>query len=162
MQPRTVTLRVLTPDEWPVFREIRLEALRDAPAAFGSTLADWQGERDTERRWRQRLTDVPFNAVAYVDGILAGVVSATQPNADGTELISMWVAPTERGTGVADALVNAVVGFARKLRVATISLDVMESNERARAFYTRQEFIDRGRSDNGSEQRPERRMVRLV
>lgn len=36
-------LRVLTTGDWRLFRGLRLEALRDAPYAFNTKLADWQG-----------------------------------------------------------------------------------------------------------------------
>jgi ribosomal protein S18 acetylase RimI-like enzyme len=159
--PSAVTLRVLTIDEWPIFRELRLEALREAPYAFGSTLDDWQGDGDTEQRWRQRLTDVPFNAVAYLRDTPVGMASGTQPNADGEiELISMWVAPLARGQGVADALVDAVVRWAREQNIDNVSLAVRESNDRARAFYRRQGFVDQGRIDVAPGMPPERRMLK--
>lgn len=47
---------MLTPDDWPIWRELRLAALAEAPQAFGSRLADWQGEGDREERWRDRLS----------------------------------------------------------------------------------------------------------
>ena len=66
---------MLTTDEWRLFRELRLEALREAPYAFGSTLESWQGDGDTEERWRDRLNNVPFNVIAYLEGVPAGIVS---------------------------------------------------------------------------------------
>jgi ribosomal protein S18 acetylase RimI-like enzyme len=156
-----VSLRILTADDWLLFRDVRLEALREAAYAFGSTLDDWQREKDTEDRWRQRLTDVPFNVIAYFGGTPSGMVSATKPNADGAiELISMWVAPFARGKGVADLLVDAVIRWATAERITKVSLDVIEDNGRARAFYHRHGFIDQGRNEisNGT---PERRMLRV-
>lgn len=67
----------LTPNDWRQWRELRLAALAEAPAVFGSTLADWTGEGDTEDRWRARLSSVPFNAIVTCDGEPAGMVSAT-------------------------------------------------------------------------------------
>jgi ribosomal protein S18 acetylase RimI-like enzyme len=152
-------LRVLTSDEWSLFRDVRLEALREAPAAFRSVLGDWQGPGDAEQRWRQRLTDVPFNVVAYVDNAHAGMVSATKPSADGEiELISMWVAPFARGKMVADALVDAVIHWAREQQIRSVTLEVMEDNGRARAFYLCRGFVDRGRIEGAPATRPERRM----
>ena len=51
-----IDILVLTPDDWPTWRELRLAALAEAPGAFGSRLADWQGDGDREQRWRDRLS----------------------------------------------------------------------------------------------------------
>jgi hypothetical protein len=40
---RVIEIDVLTEDEWPVWRELRLAALADAAYAFGSTLSAWHG-----------------------------------------------------------------------------------------------------------------------
>ena len=91
-------LRRLTPDDWRLWRELRMEALREAPSAFGSTLADWQGAGDREERWRERLMTVSFNVAALKDGRPVGMVSGVQGELD-VELISLWVAPYARGRG---------------------------------------------------------------
>ena len=91
---RMIRLRRLNVAEWPLWREMRLEALREAPYAFGSKLADWAGVRDTEERWRKRLAEVPLNVIAELDNRPAGMVGATFANPQReVELISMWVAP---------------------------------------------------------------------
>lgn len=58
--PGMLQLRVLAPEDWRLWRGLRLEALREAPYAFGSKLADWQGDGDTQERWRDRLATVPY------------------------------------------------------------------------------------------------------
>lgn len=156
-----ILIRTLSPDEWRVFRELRLAALGEAPHAFQTALAEWQGAGDTEQRWRKRLTDVPLNLVAYLDGVAAGIVSATTPHSNvGTELISMWVAPFARGKGVGAALIDAVVSWARTRGLAHVSLDVRETNDSARLLYERCGFVDRGRIDQPGP--PERRMTRAT
>ena len=50
---------VLTPADWCQLRALRLAGLAEAPAAFGSALAEWTGKGDTEHRWRARLSSVP-------------------------------------------------------------------------------------------------------
>ncbi|MGA8099647.1 MAG: GNAT family N-acetyltransferase [Candidatus Cybelea sp.] len=156
-----VSLRVLTPDEWRLFRELRLEALREAPYAFGSTLESWQGDGDTEERWRDRLNNVPFNVIAYCEGVPAGIVSGTTSDeVNEIELISMWVAPLWRGKGVADSLVEAVVDWARGNGIEGVSLRVMEGNARACSFYRRKGFADDGEAQSAPDGRPERRMLR--
>jgi ribosomal protein S18 acetylase RimI-like enzyme len=144
-----VVLRVLGPDDWADWRELRLLALRDASGVFGSKLADWQGDGDTEQRWRARL-DGMHNVLAHLDGEPAGMVSG-MPRGSEIVLISMWVAPFARGRGVGDALVDAVVRWS----ASPLSLKVKEDNAPAVALYRRHGFVDAGPADVG-----ERRMVR--
>ncbi|HEY4453785.1 MAG TPA: GNAT family N-acetyltransferase [Pseudonocardiaceae bacterium] len=138
-----IETQVLAPDDWPLWRELRLAALEESAAAFGSTLAQWSGPGDTEERWRGRLSDVPFNIVLRLDGASAGMVSG-YVQADGTvELISMWVAPFARGCGVGDAAVRAVVDWAHPREVA---LSVKTNNAPAIALYGRHGFVAAGQS----------------
>jgi len=135
-------LRSLTPDDWPTWRKLRLQALREAPYAFGSLLADWQGEGDTETRWRARLS-IPgsYNVVAVVDGEPAGMASGVPAEQDGTvELISMWVAPVARGCGVGDRLLQDVERWAREGRASILRLAVVQDNETATELYRRNGF----------------------
>ena len=53
----------LNPGDWWLWRELRLAALAEAPAAFSSTLAEWSGAGDTEQRWRARLEGVALNII---------------------------------------------------------------------------------------------------
>jgi ribosomal protein S18 acetylase RimI-like enzyme len=159
---RGVAIEVLTDAGWRDWRQLRLQALTEAPAAFGSTLAEWTGAGDTEARWRGRLASVPVNLVARLDGKAAGMVSATSPNGDAVELISMWVAPKARGRGVGAALIHAVVDWARHQHVAQVVLDVREGNEPAIRLYEREGFVDVGSSPFSDAGAPERRMVRRL
>ncbi len=61
---------------------------------------------------------------------------------DGAVLNELYVVPAWRGTGVADALLGAVVEQAREqdLPMDRLLLDVAPSNERAQAFYDRHGF----------------------
>lgn len=137
-----IEVRPLTPREWRVWREVRLAALGDAPEAFGSILATWSGEGDTAERWRTRLRDVPLNLVALEDDVPIGQVSGTGLDQEGRcELISMWVAPAARATGVADALVEAVADWAQSLGASAVRLSVRRLNQRAIRFYLRAGFI---------------------
>lgn len=147
---RVIELRVLSPDDWRVWRELRLAALAEAPEAFGSRLADWQGDGDREERWRDRLT-IPgsCNFVALLDGEPAGMASGIPADGENggdsaTELISMWVSPAARGWGVGECLIGAVEEWARQTGAGTVKLAVTEGNERAIALYRRSGFADTG------------------
>ncbi len=140
-----IALRVVDPEQWRVWRDLRLQALAESPHAFGSKLADWQGEGDTEHRWRARLAGVPYNLIAIANGVPAGMVSATAPGETGTiELISLWVAPFARGKAVGDALVRSVFAHALRLEANRVQLCVFKGNRQAVALYRRHGFVDVG------------------
>lgn len=137
---QAVDLRQIGPGEWQLWREVRLRALAEAPYAFGSTLAFWQGS-DLEDRWRSRLADVPLNVVAVAAGSPVGQVSGTALDPEGrVELISMWVDPAVRGAGVAETLVSEVVDWARGTCAAVVVLSVKKQNAPAIGLYRRVGF----------------------
>jgi ribosomal protein S18 acetylase RimI-like enzyme len=132
-------VRLLSSDDWRIWRDVRLSALAEAPTAFGATLSDW--ESSDEARWRGRLEDVPFNVIAMLGDDVVGQASGTTLAEDGrVELISMWVAPHARGTETADTLVEAVVGWATENGAVAVRVSVRRANERAIRFYERNGF----------------------
>ncbi|GAA5113312.1 hypothetical protein GCM10023339_17470 [Alloalcanivorax gelatiniphagus] len=143
------------PDDWREFRDVRLASLQDAPGAFGATYADWVAA--SEERWRRRLVDVPLTLVARTDVGPVGVVCGAE-GADGVELISMWVAASHRGTGLAGELIAEVVAWARGEGRATF-LMVRDDNAAAIHSYLRAGFVDLGVPDDWPEgELTERRM----
>lgn len=153
-------LRRLTADDWELWRDVRLRALTEAPYAFGSTLSYWQCDGDREERWRGRLADVPLNVVALNACASIGQVSGTDPDQPGRcELISMWVDPAARGTGVGETLILQVVEWATSREASTVVLSVKEGNAHAIALYERAGFT---RSDEPADDPSEIRMRRLL
>ncbi len=141
-------VQAISPDDWERWRELRLAALAEAPGAFGSQLADWQDA--PEQRWRDRLAwRGAANFVAVVDGQDAGMASGIESDADPgqAELISMWVAPTARGRGVGDALIEVVRRWATAGGLPVLGLDVVIDNPAARALYARHGFAVVGEAD---------------
>lgn len=144
------------PDDWQEFREVRLASLAEAPAAFGSSHADWADADET--RWRDRLVAVPLTVVARTAGGPVGVVCGA-PSDDDVELISMWVAPDHRGTGLAGRLIERVVAWASAQGKGTF-LMVRDDNAAAITSYLSAGFVDRGVPDDWPGDVPrERRMV---
>ena len=138
-----IEIRELTAEDWPIWRELRLAALAEAPHAFGSRLADWQDA--PEDRWRARLS-IPdsYNLVAELDGRPVGMASGIpdEDDPDAMELISMWVSPTARGRQVGDQLVTAVVDWARDRGASRVVLAVAADNPAATVLYHRNGFQD--------------------
>lgn len=146
---------MLSPDDWQVWRSLRLAALADAPGAFGSTLAEWTGHGDTEQRWRGRLATVALNVLLTLEDQPAGMVSATAPGREGAvEMISLWVAPFARGHGVGDAALDCVVAWAHaEFGDVSVVLSVKTDNTSAIQLYGRHGFTDAGPSPDDPSER---------
>lgn len=157
MIQRVIEVRILRSEDWKVWRELRRAALAEAPAAFGSTLAQWSGAGDTEQRWRARLDVVALNLALTLDSELAGMVSATASNVDGDiELISLWVAPAARGSGVGDEAISQVLMWARAEHPDShVVLSVKPDNQPACRLYQRHGFLDACPSED-----PDERLMR--
>jgi ribosomal protein S18 acetylase RimI-like enzyme len=136
----------LGPDDWRTWRELRLAALAEAPAAFGSRLADWQGDGDREERWRGRLALAgSYNLVVRLDGVPVGMASGVPGDTGGEiELISMWVSPAARGHGIGDLLIQRIAGWGVAAGAHRLVLAVVPDNAPARALYRRNGFVDTG------------------
>ncbi|MGC4846017.1 N-acetyltransferase family protein [Micromonospora sp. DT15] len=137
-----IEIRVLTPDDWQTWRKLRLAALTEAPGAFGSRLADWQDDGDREQRWRDRLS-IPgsHNLVAVLDGRPVAMSSGVPtPDPLTMDLISMWVHPDARGSGVGDRLVDEVARWAQERGAERLRLSVRTDNAHAKALYHRAGF----------------------
>jgi ribosomal protein S18 acetylase RimI-like enzyme len=148
-----ITIRRLDGDDWRDWRALRLRALAEDPGAFGSVLADWTGERDTEERWRGRLGDLQHAALVLQDGRTVGMVGALA-EAGGLDLVSLWVAPEARGAGVGAAAVGWVL---RQAGTAPVELSVRIGNTAAVRLYERLGFEDAGPSlDDPCERRMRR------
>lgn len=139
-------VRRLGPDDWRELRALRLRALADAPDAFGATLAEEEAQPEASwLRWFGPGDRVVI--VAEVRGRLVGMAAGGPAPSDepSAGLYSMWVEPAARGTGVAGAIVNAVVEWAREAGFPVLGLGVTISNDRAIALYERLGFVDTGR-----------------
>lgn len=134
------TLHVVTPADWPLWRDARRAALTDAPHAFRARLADWH--RGGEQQWRARLeTPGTYNLVALLDGRTAGLARGVPGASDDCggqyELHSVWVSPEARGRSVGDLLLTAVEDWARRSGAGALKLAVFPDNEPALALYHR-------------------------
>ena len=148
-----VSVRALGGEDWQVYRDVRLAALREAPGAFASSL-DQESQFD-EAFWRKRMARsarLLATADALDDGSAAGIVSVGDSDEqDVAELFGLWVTPQLRGAGVAWKLVEAATehakGDGRRVLQAWVSTD----NGRAVAFFSSYGFrpTDQRRTHDG-------------
>lgn len=146
-------MRRLGPDEWRIYRGVRLRALREAPTAFGSTLARERGLAEAD--WRARL-EARAQFVAIAGSRTVGTAAGIQAEPGAAELVSMWVSPRFRGTGVANLLVLAVLNWARAEGFGSVHLWVAAENRAAERLYARHRFTRTGATQPVIAGRPER------
>jgi ribosomal protein S18 acetylase RimI-like enzyme len=123
------------------FRAVRLEGLRNDPDGFRYGVAE--DEAVGTDAWAARL-DRDHVVAAEHDGEILGVGGFSRMAGEKLEhkglIWGMYVRPEARGTGVADAIMHALIEHARG-RVRQLQLTVMSNNARARAFYERHGFV---------------------
>ncbi|MET7639155.1 GNAT family N-acetyltransferase [Streptomyces sp. NPDC005438] len=159
-----VSLRVISGDSWPLWRDLRLAALTDSPESFVARLADW--DEGGEEQWRERLeTPGTYNVAALQGDRAVGMVRGVRGTEAGVgELRSLWVSPEVRGLGVADQLVEAVREWAERSGLELLRLAVLPDNSAAVALYRRHGFVPAGEWERPSPEGegPERLMVRRL
>ena len=135
-------VRVLGPDDWRSWREIRLEALLESPDAFGSTHA--REVAMTEDDWRARLEQGDsVSVLAEEDGRPVGMAAGFPDRPGYLHVVAMWVAPAARGRGVAHAVLRCIEDWAAA-RGLDLHLDVNTRNTAARHSYERYGFVGTG------------------
>ena len=142
-------VRHFQPDEWPVYKVLRLRSLEDSPMAFGSTL-DLESQRP-DVVWAERLRNAVASEqdcvlLAEMDGAACGLVWAKADASDPrtANLYQMWVAPEARGHGLGDALLQAAIDWARQAGAHFVKLGVAVGDTPAARLYQRAGFMADG------------------
>jgi RimJ/RimL family protein N-acetyltransferase len=140
----TLGVRPLAPDDPELYREIRLEALRLHPEAFGASF-----EEEAARPlgfFEQRLTTNVIFGGYFGDALMgmAGFMPETgAKRAHKAHLWGMYVRQPARGTGLARLLVDAVLDHAAG-RAELIQLSVIRDNIGAQRLYAAAGFTPYG------------------
>ena len=144
------TLVPITRELVGIYKQVRLRALQDSPSAFCSTYA--RESLLTDEDWLNRTLGLDgkkkIGFLAMDADEPCGLVACFRDETDSSlaHVISMWVAPSHRGTGVSASLIDAVRGWAKSRGVARLQLMVTSKNDRAIAFYQRYGFVKTGRT----------------
>jgi len=144
----SLNVRHLRADEADLHRQLRLEALRESPRAFGDTLEPL--ERKGADYWNmltQRVCSVDAMVVAF-DGVRPiGMIYGLrdQQIRQGARLGGVWVDTPYRRRGAGRLLVHSVIAWAQTHGFATARLWVGYEEEAAIALYERCGFVFSGR-----------------
>ncbi len=144
MTAAQIQIRRLDASEAAAYREIRLQALRRNPEAFGSTFAA-ESLRPLER-FTERVTSCPVLGAFWNDALvgMAGFMRREgAKDAHKGMLWGMYVQAGSRKAGVGRRLAEAVIDFARQ-QVEILQLTVVSENQPARRRYASLGFIEYG------------------
>jgi ribosomal protein S18 acetylase RimI-like enzyme len=140
-----IDIRPFVADDAMTWRTIRLEALANAPEAFGQTLE--HAEKQPIEAYRQTVSG-PFPPFAAFDGAkavgTAGFYILGGPKMSHRGVLwGMYVSPTHRSQGIGRKLIGSVINHARE-RVEQIHLHVVTTNTAAYNLYRSMGFVAYG------------------
>ena len=146
-------IRILETGDTPLYREIRLEALRDHPEAFSSSYDE--EKNNPIESYENRLNFAHFNIFgAFIENKLIGVVTLIKETNMKTKhkahIVAMYVKPESRKVGAGKSLMLAAINKAQTIEeIEQIYLTVTSSNVAAKELYQALGFITYGIDKNG-------------
>src|SRR4051812_22362003 len=115
---------MMTPDDWDAVREIYRQGIATGQATFEVDAPDWEA-------WdRARLKD--SRLVARSQGRVVGWAAlspvSSRPAYAGVAEISIYVAASDRGRGVGQALLAALIGASEREGIWTLQGSIFPEN----------------------------------
>ena len=145
---KAVNIIVLPPERWREAKRLRLEALREEPAAFASSCEEEAAL--PEEVWIARLSsayerDGNMTFFAEVDGALIGMAGAGWPSKAKlrhvAEVYGVYVSADMRGKGTASRLMRRLLDELRSLgHIEKARLDVNAKSQAAVGLYEKLGF----------------------
>ena len=139
-----IVIGQLSPDDWPKYREIRLQALQTSPTSFASTYDEcvvypdeyWRSQLEKSKRKEELLVLCALDQEKVVGMIVLqwhnkSIVKHV------TEIHGVYVTSSYRGQGVGKLLLDAVIAAAKQdLHCTKVKLGVNAENTKALKLYT--------------------------
>ena len=131
-------ITTLSKNEWKQFRDIRLEALKNDPLAFGSTYKE--GLQKTDEEWQLPLTKETSHLLFAKDGDeVIGMIASYQDEGEKCKHVAyvwgVYVRELYRGKGIAKKLFEVLFEKLKALHVIKINLNVNTTQEHAKRLY---------------------------
>lgn len=111
-----ISIRKLNEDDWRVFSEVRLRALRTDPQVFGSTYE--RESKFTEAEWRERLQSENSAIFMLFDdqtpiGMTGASVFNEDPSGQSAIFWGSWLAPDFRRKGLSELMYKTRIEWAK-------------------------------------------------
>jgi ribosomal protein S18 acetylase RimI-like enzyme len=144
---RLVEIRKLPADRWKDFRNLRLNALKSDPTAYGSSFEE---ERNlTEKEWRRRIrstlfalsNDEPIGMIVYYfdQGLKTKHIA---------NIYGFYVKAGYRGKGIGTRLLERAMSLIqRNKRIVKVNLAVNPEQRIAVKMYRKAGFVVTGRTE---------------
>ncbi|GER15808.1 GNAT family N-acetyltransferase [Variovorax boronicumulans] len=128
------------PDEWKIYRDLRLRALLDSPDAFGSTYEAEAMRADA--MWSARIAAATSSGkdrvlFAFNRNDACGLIWCKLSNDEPAvaDLFQMWVDPASRGMGAGRALLKEAISWAESVGANRVHLGVTAGDTPALRLY---------------------------
>jgi RimJ/RimL family protein N-acetyltransferase len=139
-----VLIRPTRTEDAAAYRALRLEGLQAHPEAFGADYATsaarpieyWQERMHSGAGRAQSITYVA-DAAGELIGMTALVRNDLAKTRHAGSIFGVYTRANWRGTGVADALIEACMAYARELGLRLVRLGVVTTNASAIRLYQR-------------------------
>lgn len=140
----------VTGEDWISHRDLRLDMLAADPEAFWADPAE--ARRRDERQWRLEIAGPRLHLQARRAGSVLGGIALLPAGytpehaipADRAHIVSLWIRPAARGTGVSGALLASLARLSLELGRPDLRLDVDDTNLPAQRLYERLGFTATG------------------
>lgn len=131
--------------DWKQYRYLRLEALKDSPDAFGSSLTEEL--KLSPENWKARLAPVNGNVVLPLFavkndlhiGLAFGIIRSD--NCKTGYVYQMWVAKNFRGNGVGKKLLERIIVWSQEQDLERLILEVEIGNAIPIGLYSSFGFV---------------------
>ena len=109
MSGASVRVEALTDEQWPLWRDLRFEALADTPIGFGELLENAVLKADAD--WQAVPKRPGLKLLAWDGDCPVGMGGGFRREGGTPVLYAVYVQPASRGEGVLEALVDRVAAW---------------------------------------------------
>ncbi len=131
-------VRLLTSEDAIIYKEIRLEALKNHPEAFGSSYEE-ESNYPLERFQGRFNQENSFTFGAFIDHKLIGVVTLIKQTrrkmSHRADIVAMFVRADYRKSGIGKRLMSEAIALAKELNTEQVYIAVTSINEAAKRLY---------------------------